>query len=432
LTVVVGTDFFQTSCILCPTTHDPRSSQSHEVVLTANILDIHGSFINESNGILRKKGQDSGLSSTRYIDYWIRNEKELELCSIFPDSSVFVSREMTDKIRIVVAILAIICFANLNYQAFQFQLRQVGDEVPPAVLLERFLKTTKRIIVQINSLTECTCGCIGSLMLECPPLYNINDVKESSNVKVSKAINEFMDTAQLQLKRTGLKYCDVISSIPDQSQLSSPMGGYCLNALYKVSGVDRGHVEYPLSNRMVPIPKGFHVANPELLNSLYMFITKENIRSLSDFGAGIGSYGANLEHKFPTLVYRGYDGAPDVEDYTHGYIKYLDLTLPMNLPQSDWVMSLNVGEHIPSTAEGMYLRNLHANNCKGIILSWETPEQPGIGHVNLHTNHYLIEVFQNLGYRFDLGTTREFIEAQHKDSSFRKSLLIFRRTEEIC
>ena len=54
---------------------------------------------------------------------------------------------------------------------------------------------------------------------------------------------------------------------------------------------------------MVPIPKGFHEANPELSNILYTFIIKENKRSLSDFGAGVGSCWANLEQEFPTLVY---------------------------------------------------------------------------------------------------------------------------------
>ena len=38
--------------------------------------------------------------------------------------------------------------------------------------------------------------------------------------------------------------------------------------------------------------------------------------------------------------------------------------------ESDWVLSLEVGEHVPSRYEDMYLRNLHAHNCKGIILSW--------------------------------------------------------------
>ena len=335
--------------------------------------------------------------------------------------------------KLVVSVLAFICLANLNYQSFLFQLRQV-DEEANETSLERFLKITQQIIVQINNNGDCTCGCHNSPMLDCPPLYDINDVNESSTMKASKAIQEFMDSAQIQIKRSGIEMCEIISTIPENS-LSSPMGGYCLHALYKSSqtkGIDRGFVKYPHSHRDVSIPIGFHRANPELLDNLSTFIRKEKMKSLVDFGAGIGSYVANLEELFPNMVFRGFDGAPDVDDYTFGYIKFLDLSLPQNLPQSDWVMSLNVGEHMPSTAEGMFIRNLHTNNCKGIILSWETPEQPGIGHVNLHTNHYLIKLFQSLGYAFDVGETKEFREGQLKNSPFQKSLLIFRRLQKLC
>ena len=48
--------------------------------------------------------------------------------------------------------------------------------------------------------------------------------------------------------------------------------------------------------------------------------------------------------------YMGFDGAANVESFTLGSIRYLNLAEPVEwMPHevSDWVMSLEVGEHIP-------------------------------------------------------------------------------------
>jgi len=92
--------------------------------------------------------------------------------------------------------------------------------------------------------------------------------------------------------------------------------------------------------------------------------------TINDMGAGIGQYGHALLAKHPQAHYTGYDGAGNVEEFTHGFLNYFDLTLPLNLPVADWVLSLEVGEHIPHEHEHMMVRNLHAHNTKGILLSW--------------------------------------------------------------
>jgi tryptophanyl-tRNA synthetase len=63
-------------------------------------------------------------------------------------------------------------------------------------------------------------------------------------------------------------------------------------------------------------------------------------------------------------------GAGNIEEFTNGFLKFFDLTIPLSLPRKDWVFSLEVGEHIPHQFEGMVLRNFHAHNCKGIVMSW--------------------------------------------------------------
>ena len=50
--------------------------------------------------------------------------------------------------------------------------------------------------------------------------------------------------------------------------------------------------------------------------------------------------------------------------------------------RADWVLSLEVGEHVPPAHEMMYLRNLHAHACQGLVLSWAYLGKYGVGHVN--------------------------------------------------
>ena len=47
------------------------------------------------------------------------------------------------------------------------------------------------------------------------------------------------------------------------------------------------------------------------------------------------------------------------------------------------------------------MRNLHAHNCRGIVLSWGryTPGARGHGDANYHSRQYLIELLAQLGYR---------------------------------
>ena len=56
-----------------------------------------------------------------------------------------------------------------------------------------------------------------------------------------------------------------------------------------------------------------------------------------------------------------------------------------------------MGEHVASADEATVIRNLHAHNCRGIILSWAVLGQKGPGHINNHDNAYLMRVFTQLG-----------------------------------
>jgi len=121
--------------------------------------------------------------------------------------------------------------------------------------------------------------------------------------------------------------------------------------------------------------------------------------SLTDLGAGVGQFGHALKAKLPTLTYLGYDGAGNVEEFTNNYVAFADLTRSLSLKPTDWVLSSEVGEHIPHEYEAQVIANIHAHNCKGVVLTWAVVGQNGNGHINCHSNEYIIKIFEDLGYK---------------------------------
>lgn len=159
--------------------------------------------------------------------------------------------------------------------------------------------------------------------------------------------------------------------------------------------------------------------------------------SVLDVGAGQGQYGRYFSAVDPTIRYFGIDGAYNVETFTNGFVQYADLSIPLvfstgnddsgvPLP-ADWVMSLEVGEHLPAEAESTFIDNIHRSNTKGVVISWAIPFQPGKGHINCHTATYIAALFEESGLydrdvvaesKLRLGATYEY---------FQLSLQVFRR-----
>ena len=145
----------------------------------------------------------------------------------------------------------------------------------------------------------------------------------------------------------------------------------------------------------------FHVPCDDIIAKVLLDMLGRDGSSLNDFGAGVGQYGHYLLSQDPTIRYRGYDGASNVESVTNGFVQWFDLTVPLSLPVADWVISLEVGEHIPHKDEMNYVRNLHAHNCRGIIISWGNVLQRGHGHINNHRWSYIRDLFVELDYELD-------------------------------
>ncbi len=100
-------------------------------------------------------------------------------------------------------------------------------------------------------------------------------------------------------------------------------------------------------------------------------------QSVADFGAGLGQYGEAIRGM---RSYVAYDGALNVEEFTFGRVTWLDMTTPFTLAEPvDWVLSLEVGEHMPPESTEDFIASLARNARVGVVVSWAVPWQPGTG-----------------------------------------------------
>jgi hypothetical protein len=264
-----------------------------------------------------------------------------------------------------------------------------------------------------------SCGC-PSTGIDCPRHYKISAVNRSANALLDKEAIRYYETKQEMSHMLAAQHC-----IKGQRGLET--GGWCLGN--RAGNLGNLNLQ---DGRKIKIPRGHLAAPQNIVEVLVGLFTTENVTSISDYGAGVGQYGAELMAQMPQLVYYGYDGAGDVEAYTSGLLRWFDLTQPINNPVTDWVLSLEVGEHIPSKYEGMFIRNLHRHNCKGIILSWGILGQAGHNHINNHSNDYLNAVFVELGYVRDSELETLLRRKEGNYWWFAKSAMVFRREQPVC
>jgi len=155
-------------------------------------------------------------------------------------------------------------------------------------------------------------------------------------------------------------------------------------------------------------------------------------QSVYDFGAGLGWYGkvfvrpATSADPGPS-EYHGFDGAENVEEVTDNFVSWLDLAEEVHLNgPADWVLSFEVGEHVPPEFEDIFIQNLHRHNRKGVIVSWALEGQSGHFHVNNHNNNYVKAKFDSLGYDNDLAFETKLRQAATL-SWFRATIMVFTR-----
>ena len=151
-------------------------------------------------------------------------------------------------------------------------------------------------------------------------------------------------------------------------------------------------------------------------------------RTVIDFGCGGGEYVRELKKTIPYV--EGWDGNPHTEEETGGLCKYADLSQPFISSKFDWVVSLEVGEHIPKESEQQFIDNLCEHAQQGILLSWAPPSQLGEGHINCQEGSYLIEEIYKRGFLVDMVKTNE-IRSNCETWWFQRNLLVFYKVDNI-
>lgn len=171
---------------------------------------------------------------------------------------------------------------------------------------------------------------------------------------------------------------------------------------------------------------GFHATDLKLVPALIKFFKGKRVAS---FGDGPGRYKKLLDESGQLAVYDAFDGAPYSESLSEGRVKFLDLTIPQyGLPLYDYVISLEVAEHIPKEYEAIYVDNVIRHAKEGIVLSWAWPGQEGHSHVNGKALEDVIKLLKDKGFEHDPSSS----EVLKQSSTFmwlKKSTNVYKRKE---
>ena len=174
--------------------------------------------------------------------------------------------------------------------------------------------------------------------------------------------------------------------------------------------------------------------------------------TLLDVGAGVGQLGYYLQkHQYPVKWY-GFDGGENIKDFVGRTIPmrkksgnkpwpksffeqnfvvpqvcWVDASSPVRWKKSyDWVLSVEVGEHIDRSKERVFIENLITPAKKGIILSWATVGQRGYQHINERSNEYIIGIMKTYGFSLDERLTNSFRNSAKTWTYLQTSLMVFR------
>jgi|GEM_PF-251849 len=168
-----------------------------------------------------------------------------------------------------------------------------------------------------------------------------------------------------------------------------------------------------------------HKHDPSLAKALADFFQKEKAKNVVDFGCGPGNYVKSFREQ--KIQCEGYDGNPDSAIISNGLVKTVDLAEPFDLKKHfDWVLCLEVGEHLPQKYEKTLIENLDKHNVKGIVLSWAIKGQTGFGHFNEQDNEYVKQMMADYGYENDLEAETNL----RKNASlpwFQNTIMVFRK-----
>jgi FkbM family methyltransferase len=204
------------------------------------------------------------------------------------------------------------------------------------------------------------------------------------------------------------------------------------DVLYRNDALERARVS---SSTVQPgiSERGFWIGDLRHAHCFDAALTDELARlfagkTVVDFGCGPGDYVRFLTERGISI--EGYDGNPETPSFNPA-CKVLDLSGPIDVGLFDWVLSLEVGEHIPPRHELTFLANLDRHNRVGIVLSWATVGQGGYGHFNERNNAYVKCRLQKLGYQCDQEAETRLRQASTLPW-FQHTIMVFRKQTTVA
>lgn len=170
----------------------------------------------------------------------------------------------------------------------------------------------------------------------------------------------------------------------------------------------------------------YHKSSPKLAKFLAQYLDINF--PVYDFGCGQGYY----INKLASVGFRclGVEGFK-LNNFLHNNILIHDLTKPLVFIKAvhGQVLSFETGEHLPVEAENTFLNTLTDTCNSKLIMSWATPGQGGVGHINLRTHEYIIRKIEVRGFRLLQSDTEEIRKHVDKECDWlERNLLVFQRT----
>jgi len=145
--------------------------------------------------------------------------------------------------------------------------------------------------------------------------------------------------------------------------------------------------------------------------------------SIVDFGAGSGHY-CKFLNQTGEFCCSAYDGSEYAPKLTEGAVHTQRLDEPFDLGRVfDWVMCLEVAEHVPTEKEAVLLGNLRRHAKNGLVLSWS--EEGGGAHVNSRSWHEVKKVVEAVGFALDSAASAKL---RPQVSWMRGAVHVFRTT----
>jgi len=184
------------------------------------------------------------------------------------------------------------------------------------------------------------------------------------------------------------------------------------------SGLWKGYIPKSdvKANTMCP-----HKIDNGLMDALPQMFEKNS--TVVDFGCGNADYVKHLHNN--GFKVEAYDGNPNTPEMTDGLGKVLDLSKEFDLGKTfDYVVSLEVAEHIPKKFQDVYVNNLIKHTDSYLIMSWALDGQGGDGHVNEQNEDYVLNLFDKLGmtYHEDIS---QILRDVAKLGWFKKTIYVF-------